>query len=71
MNVVQPFIRVCASCKRINETNGQWITPHPLAIPLPDTQVTHGICPSCTKTLYPDLYVRLARRYPELFRKRA
>jgi len=69
MNGVQQFTRVCASCKRVHEEDGQWTAPPPVG--LPEEGVSHGICPSCTRKLYPKLYSRLVQQYPELFRKLA
>lgn len=69
MNGVQHFTSVCASCKRVREEDGQWTVPS--SIELPGVHVSHGICPDCTKKLYPKLYGRLALQHPELFRKHA
>jgi hypothetical protein len=69
MNAVEPFTRICASCKRVHEEDGQWTAPSPIGHAL--ARVSHGICPACTKKLYPKIYGRLAQRHPELFRKQA
>lgn len=69
MKGLEQFTRVCASCRSVHEEDGQWTAPRPIA--LPDAHVSHGICPACTKKLYPKLYWRLAQRHPELFRKHA
>ena len=53
---LEGFIPICASCKKIRNTEGQWeqmekyITEHSLA------RFSHSICPDCARQLYPDLY---------------
>ena len=57
IRVLEGFIPICASCKKIRNGRDQWeemekyITKHSLA------QFSHSICPSCARQLYPDLYI--------------
>jgi PAS domain S-box-containing protein len=50
------LIPICASCKKIRDDDGFWhqveeyISRHSLA------EFSHGICPECVRTLYPDYY---------------
>ncbi len=42
---------ICASCNSIRDDNGNWnpyISEHSEAV------LSHGICPGCTKELYPE-----------------
>ena len=56
IRVLEGFIPICASCKKIRNAEDQWeqmekyITQHSLA------QFSHSICPDCARKLYPDLY---------------
>jgi hypothetical protein len=56
IRLLEGFIPICASCKKIKNTEDQWeqieqyITQHSLA------QFSHSICPDCARKLYPDLY---------------
>ena len=56
IRVLEGFIPICASCKKIRNAEDQWeqmekyITQHSLA------QFSHSICPDCARQLYPDLY---------------
>ncbi len=49
------FVPICSSCKMIRDDEGYWnqieeyITEHTGA------QFSHGICPECSKRLYPEL----------------
>ena len=50
------FLPICASCKKIRDDKGYWnqieayITKHSGA------EFSHGICPECAHSLYPDVY---------------
>lgn len=61
MKSVQPFVRICASCKRMQAVDGQWAMPGPTAEPLPVALISHGICPTCISRLYPEIYRTLAK----------
>ena len=56
IRVLEGFIPICASCKKIRNAEDQWeqmekyITQHSLA------QFSHSICPDCARQLYPDLH---------------
>ena len=56
IRVLEGFIPICASCKKIRNTEDQWeqmekyIAQHSLA------KFSHSICPDCAKQLYPDFY---------------
>ena len=56
IRVLEGFIPICASCKKIRNTEDQWeqmekyIAQHSLA------KFSHSICPDCVKQLYPDFY---------------
>ena len=56
IRVLEGFIPICASCKKIRNTEDQWeqmekyIAQHSLA------KSSHSICPDCVKQLYPDFY---------------
>ena len=58
IRLLEGFIPICASCKKIRNAEDQWeqmekyITEHSLA------RFSHSICPDCARQLYPDLYNR-------------
>jgi len=55
IRLLEGFIPVCASCKKIRNTKNEWehmeeyITEHSLA------KFSHSVCPECAKELYPNL----------------
>jgi hypothetical protein len=57
IKILEGFLSICANCKKIRNSENKWeqmekyITEHSLA------HFSHGICPDCTKELYPDLHI--------------
>lgn len=49
---------VCASCGRVRDAVGRWHRARPLPAEFEDLLVTHTICPSCLKELYPEFLRR-------------
>ena len=64
------LLPMCSSCKKIRDDKGFWsrveqyFEEHHA-----DLQFTHGLCPACSKQLYPDLFPRLAERHPEVYKE--
>ena len=62
VKVLSGFLPICASCKKIRDDTGYWrqieeyISKHSSAL------FSHGICPDCTKKLYPEFHEELQRR---------
>ncbi|MFA6465192.1 MAG: hypothetical protein WCT30_05505 [Desulfurivibrionaceae bacterium] len=62
VKVLSGFLPICASCKKIRDDTGYWrqieeyISKHSTAL------FSHGICPDCTKKLYPEFHDELQRR---------
>ncbi len=55
IQVLRGIVPICANCKNIRDEKDQW---HPIEnyfLHSPHAQVTHGLCPECFKTLYPDM----------------
>lgn len=49
------LLPICAGCKRIRDREGGW---HPIEVYIAshsEADFTHGICPECTRRLYPEL----------------
>ena len=47
------LLPICSSCKRIREDDGSWQQLEAYIIGHSDAQFTHGLCPECLKTFYP------------------
>lgn len=50
------FLPICANCKSIRETDGTWTPIEEYIRDHAHTEFSHGICPTCAKTLYPEFY---------------
>lgn len=51
------FLPICASCKKIRDDKGYWNQIEAYISDHSEAQFSHGICPDCTKTLYPDFQI--------------
>lgn len=62
VKVLSGFLPICASCKKIRDDTGYWrqiedyISKHSNAL------FSHGICPDCSKKLYPEFHEELQKR---------
>ena len=54
INTLGTFLPICANCRRIREKNGSWTQIERYISDHSDTEFSHGICPECSKKLYPE-----------------
>ncbi len=50
------FIPICSNCKKIRDENENWVQIETFLQKKTKADFTHGICPDCVKSLYPDLF---------------
>lgn len=50
------LIPMCAGCKRIRSDQGFWHEVAEYLQKMGGIQVTHGLCPECARSLYPELF---------------
>ena len=50
------LLPICAKCKRIRDDKGYWNQIESYIRDHSDVQFTHGICPECSRELYPELF---------------
>jgi hypothetical protein len=50
------FLPICASCKKIRDDKGYWNQIEAYISEHSEAEFSHGICPDCSKKLYPDIY---------------
>ncbi len=48
------YTPMCASCKKIRNDQGYWQQVDHYISEYAGVDITHGICPDCLKTLYPE-----------------
>jgi len=56
------LIPICASCKKIRDDEGFWNEVEAYIGQHSEAEFSHGICPECTKNLYPDIYANLVKK---------
>ncbi len=49
------LLPICSNCKKIRDDKGYWNQLETYLRKHSDIEFTHGICPECSKKLYPDL----------------
>ncbi|RPI01810.1 MAG: PAS domain S-box protein [Ignavibacteriae bacterium] len=49
------LLPICCNCKKIRNDKGYWQVVEGYIIEHTDATFTHGVCPDCMKTLYPDI----------------
>jgi len=52
---LEGIIPICASCKKIRDDSGYWQQVENYVSSHTRARFSHGICPDCRQTLYPDL----------------
>lgn len=51
----ESFVVKCAACNRRKDTNNNWVSLDTNAYDYSKVRISHGICPECIRTLYPEL----------------
>ncbi len=50
------MLPICSSCKKVRDDQGYWNQIEVYIREHSDTEFSHGLCPECTKKLYPKYY---------------
>jgi hypothetical protein len=61
-DVFEGIVTVCSGCKRVPEGDGLWLPLEVVVNRHFGVQFSHGICPECTKVLYPEYHERQVRK---------
>ncbi|TAN42977.1 MAG: PAS domain S-box protein [Nitrospirae bacterium] len=56
VKLLSGFLPICSNCKKIRDDKGYWTQLEAYIHEHSDAEFSHGICPECTKLLYPDYY---------------
>ena len=56
------LLPTCASCKKIRNSKGNWEQMEFYIQNHSEAKFSHGMCPSCAKKLYPDIYEEIMRK---------
>jgi YesN/AraC family two-component response regulator len=60
------LLPICSSCKKIRDDQGYWEQVEIYISKHSDADFSHGLCPDCMKTLYPDSYEKSQQRRQEI-----
>jgi len=55
LKTLSGLLPICSSCKKIRDDKGYWNQVERYILEHTDAELTHSICPECSKKLYPDL----------------
>lgn len=58
VKVLSGMLPICAQCKKIRDNRGSWNHLESYIQKHSEARFSHGICPQCCRTLYPDLYAQ-------------
>jgi CheY-like chemotaxis protein len=56
VKTLKGLLPMCANCKKIRDDEGYWHQVEIYVTYHTDTHFTHGLCPDCLGTLYPEYY---------------
>ena len=56
VRTLSDLLPICASCKKIRDDKGYWNQIETYIEEHAGTRFSHGICPQCAKSLYPELF---------------
>jgi PAS domain S-box-containing protein len=56
VNLLSGLLSICASCKRIRDERDVWQPLENYIQSRSEAKFTHGLCPDCLRTLYPEYY---------------
>lgn len=55
IKTLRGIVPICAQCKRIRDDQGYWKQVEVYVSAHTEAEFSHGICPECTRQLYPEL----------------
>ena len=56
MKILRGFLPICSGCKKIRDDEGTWNHIEDYIVTHSEADFSHGMCPSCTKEMYPDFF---------------
>ncbi len=55
IKTLKGIVPICASCKKIRDDQGFWNQIEAYVREHSEAEFSHGLCPDCARTLYPDI----------------
>ncbi|MBZ5527894.1 MAG: PAS domain-containing protein [Acidobacteriia bacterium] len=66
VKTLSAMLPICSACKKIRDDKGYWSQIEEYVRKHTDTQFSHGICPDCVRTLYPEVADSVEARLKEV-----
>ena len=70
VKVLSGLIPICMECKKIRDDKGYWNQLESFISKHSEAKFSHGICPECIKSKYPELVESIEEIYPDYFNNR-
>ena len=58
LKTLRGLVSICAHCKQVRDEHGSWMRVEAYVQARTYAEFTHGICPSCVQTHFPELRSR-------------
>ncbi len=62
LRVLSGLLPLCANCKKVRDDKGYWNSIEQYITKHSNTEFTHGLCPDCIRTLYPEIANKVLAR---------
>jgi DNA-binding response OmpR family regulator len=62
IHTLRGILPVCANCKKVRDDNGSWTSWEVYIRKHTEAEISHGMCPDCITTLYPDYAKKIKER---------
>ena len=59
VKLLSGMLPICAHCKKVRDDKGYWNQIEVFVREHSEAEFSHGICPECLKSLYPDIYEKV------------
>lgn len=56
IKTLEKLLPLCSQCKKVRDDNGDWTNFHEYVRDKIKLEYSHGLCPECAKTLYPEIF---------------
>jgi CheY-like chemotaxis protein len=65
IKTLEGMIPICANCKQVRDDEGFWQQVEVYIRDHTDAKFSHGICPDCMESLYPDYHQRIIAQHQQ------
>jgi AmiR/NasT family two-component response regulator len=66
VKILSGLLPICSNCKKIRDDQGYWQQVEIYISEHSEAEFSHGLCPDCIQTLYPDSYEKSVERKQDI-----